>query len=32
MWFERVLHLCGARFKKFEQIPVAACEVFEHFA
>ena len=32
MWFERVLHLCGARFKNVEQVPVAAFEVFEHLA
>ena len=31
MRFERFLHIGGARFKNFEQIPVAACEVFEHF-
>ena len=31
MRFERVLHIGGARFENFEQIPVAACEVFEHF-
>ena len=32
MRFERVLHLCGARFKNIEQISVAAFEVFEHLA
>lgn len=32
MRFERVLHLGGARFKNVEQVPVAACEVFEHLA
>ena len=32
MWFERVLHLGGARFEDVEQIPVAACEVFKHLA
>src|SRR5664279_4558068 len=30
MWFERVLHLSGARFKDVEQVPVATFEVFEH--
>ena len=32
MWLERLLHLCGARFKNIEQIPVATLEVFEHLA
>ena len=29
---ERVLHLGGALFKNVEQVPVSACEVFEHLA
>ncbi len=32
MRLKRVLHLCGARFKNIEQVPVATCEVFEHLA
>ena len=32
MWFERVLHFGGARFKNVEQVPVATFEVFEHLA
>ena len=32
MRFERVLHLSGACFKNVEQVPVTACEVFEHLA
>ena len=32
MRFERVLHFCGALFKNVEQVPVTACEVFEHLA
>ena len=32
MWLERLLHLCGARFKNIEQIPMATFEVFEHLA
>src|SRR3954462_12638742 len=30
MWFERVLHLCGARLKNLEQVPMPAGEVFKH--
>ena len=29
---ERVFHLCGARSENFEQISVAAFEVFQHVA
>ena len=32
MWIERPLHFCGARLENFEQIPVPAFEVLEHFA
>ena len=32
MRFERVFHLCGARFENVEQVPVAAFEVFKHLA
>ena len=30
MWFERVLHLDGARLKNLEQIPVTTLEIIEH--
>ena len=29
MWLERIFHLCGARLKDIEQIPVTTFEVFE---
>src|SRR5215207_8659342 len=30
MWFERVLHLGGARLEDIKQVPVAAFEILEH--
>ena len=32
MRIERPLHFCGARLENFEQVPVPAFEVLEHFA
>jgi hypothetical protein len=32
MWFERVLHLRGARLENVEQVPVSAPEVLKYLA
>src|SRR5690348_15383470 len=32
MWFERLLHLRGARFKDVDQVSMATCKVFENLA
>jgi len=31
MRLQRLFHLCGARLEDFQQVPVTAFEVFEHF-